>query len=455
MCERSACGPVSAPGTTLGTDTEGGPRHGAEDLGHPGDAGRVRPAGPPRDGGGHQRGQPVAGQPAGAQDEGLHRPDVHRLGRGADHRDVPSRGSQLPHPPRHDGGHLAPRPDLAQRPRSAGRPAHGGFARRRAGEGQLLAGQGAAHDAGVRRACRGAGRAAGAPRAAQADARGGGTLRPGAQAPAAVPAHPDRPHHRTRLGRDERCHPQRDAAVAGRGVRGPQRRHPGHPGGAAGAGRPPGPGRAPGRRCHRHRPRRRQHGGPAAVLQRGPGARGARRHHPRRVRDRPRGGPPPAGRGRGPARLHPHGRGQADRAGRRRGADGHPAGPCLVGRCPGPVPHRGVAGTGGRAQPARARAAADHADGPRAGNRHAAGPGLAGPVRSRGAGGCGGDALAHPGAQPLAAQHAGPRLRGRPDGIRRRRPQHGPGGDRRSGVRPAGGRSAVRPRAGDRTGPAR
>ena len=217
-------------------------------------------------------------------------------------------------------------------------------------------------------------------------------------------------------------------------------------GGGLGHRGPAAPGRRPGGRGHRRRPRRRLRRGPAALLRRGaraghrrlPDARG----HRRRPRDRHHPGRP---RGRRPGR-HPHRRRPPHRPRDRRAAA-----PRRRAAHPGPRPaHRPdrpagpVAGVG--AHPAGARLARPPAARPRGGRPRAAHPGAPHPrapgrgrrARPR--------ARPRPGGRAVPRRHAGAGLRRRP-ALRRlagARPRRGRG--RRAPAGAGRGRPAARAR---------
>ena len=179
-------------------------------------------------------------------------------------------------------------------------------------------------------------RAAGPAGAAQEAARRRGAVRPGPQAPAAVPARPDRADHRPgQRGRAGRAD-QRPAPLAGGGVPGGQRGGAGPGRGAADHRRARRARPRPGGRRDHHGPRRRQRRGPAALLRRGAVPGRLRLPDAGDLRDRPRDRHAAGRLRRRRTGVHADRRGQARRA--RPGRGGAPD-------RPGPGP----AGPGGRA----------------------------------------------------------------------------------------------------------
>ena len=125
------------------------------------------------------------------------------------------------------------------------------------------------------------GRAAGPARTPEEAAGGRGAVRPAPQAPAAVPAGPDRPDHRPRLRRRAgRADEHRPALARGR-LSGDQRGRAGHIGGAADDRRHLGARSGPDDRRDRAGAGRRLDRGPVAVLRRGAVPCGVRLHHAR------------------------------------------------------------------------------------------------------------------------------------------------------------------------------
>ena len=287
----------------------------------------------------HVRGRPAARRRGVTAHRGMDRPARRGVGRGADHPAVAAagRGRRLPDAARPVVRHLRQRHLLSAGVRRGRRRGERGRARRRPREAGVVRAARAAVAAGRRDKAGGRRRTAGPAGAVEEGARRRGAVRARAQEGAALPAPAHRPGLRAGLRRRAGRAGERPAPLARRPLRGAQRRRAGRTRGAAGHPGGEGAGRAR-RRGRDHRDaRRRQRGGPAAVLRRAARTGGRVLPYARGVGDRARAGQPAARlRGR-PARVHPHRRGQEGRAGRGRGvrAGAVPSGPGAAQRpCP-------------------------------------------------------------------------------------------------------------------------